>query len=232
MKLSNKKIIRLIVSGIIALVIYFIIIRPITLSIKYHYRVVKNDYRHYFWLLNDSVQLDSSTMPDTLFAVTGQVRKTDQYFNYNLRGQIHINIFEYKDLDNLKLNEVKFNYKRDFPSFKNIYGTVLNEGVEKCPVITVKDKLPFHHSLKVDFNKNAHLKVIRNTDSYKVYFGKLTKMLLSNNENDPLVLFDLHTVPNNILIAFYTARSKFLIIIITSDRTPMNANYIHLLKLE
>ncbi|OFY49051.1 MAG: hypothetical protein A2W85_16490 [Bacteroidetes bacterium GWF2_41_31] len=229
-KIKNKWV-SLILALIVSVALYVYIIQPIILTIRYRHSMEK-DFRHYLWVLNDSVQLDSSLWPDTLFAVTGSVRETDQYYNYNLEGRVVVHIFEYPNLNPLNTNTIKFNHLYDFPSFEHMYGSIFNEDIDTWPVYYVKDHLPFHHTLQVGFNKNAQLKEIKNTDNSKVYLGTLNKMLLSNAESEPLALFDFHKVPGNVLIAFYSTKSKFLIILITSERTPLDERAIHYLKLE
>jgi len=189
------------------------------------------DYKHYLWLLNDSVKLDSSLWPDTLFAVTGSVRDIDQYYNYNLEGRVVVHIFEYANLNPLNVKTIKFNYLSDFPSFKNMYGSVFNMDIDTWPVYCVKDHLPFHHTLQVGFNKNARLEEVKNTENSRVFLGTLNKMLLSNSEDDPLVLFDFQKVKGDVIIAFYSTKSKFLIILITSERTPLTKNDVNILRL-
>lgn len=229
MKLNIKqKWLRFIFAGIIAIALYLVVIQPIYLAIRYRHSMEK-DYKHYLWVLNDTIKL----WPDTFFGVTGSVRVTDQYYNYNLEGGKYVHIFEYTDLNPLPLNKVEFNFTSDIPSFEHMYGSILNKDIDDWPEYYIKDELPFHHSLKVYFNKNAQLEEIRNTDNSKVFFGAVNKMMLSNAEGEPLALFDFYKVPGDVLIAFYSTRSRFLVIIITSDKkNPLKEDAIHLLKLK
>ena len=189
MNISKRQLINLIISGILAFGVYFVIIRPIVATMKYHYTAIFDDYRHYAWILNDTVEFD------TLFSGIGQVRKTDNHYSYLIKDRVFIEIFEYTDLNNIKLNEINFGIQRKFPLFKNIEGTVLNSELGKeAPVISIKDELPFRNTLNVSFNKNAPLTLIRDSLNCRAYFGSLNKMLLSNANNDPLVLFDFSKV--------------------------------------
>ncbi len=227
MNFSKRQIINFIVSGIFTIGIYLVIIRPVLNFIKYRYSVVFDDYQQYAWVLNDTIKLD------TLFSGIGRIRKSDQYYSYLLKNHTYIEIFEYKDLNNIEFNKINYSFRYKFPSFENIQGIILNEELDNTPVISIKNKLTFQNNLRVEFNKNAQLKLIRDTIYCKVYVGNLTKMLLSNSEDEPLVLFDFISVKRT-LIAFYKnkKRNKFLLIIVTSDRKPLDESFIHLLKLK
>jgi len=227
----NKKWISLILAAIVTLALYLYIIHPFITALRFRHSLAE-DYRHYLWLLSDKARLDQRIQPDTLFAVAGSVRETDQYYSYNLEGRVYVHVFEYANLNPLNLGKVKFNYLYDFPSFEHMHGSILNMDLTSWPVYYVKNHLPFHHTLEVGFNKRADLKEIRNTANSKVFLGTLQKMLLSNGEQEPLVLFDFHKVPGNVLLAFHTTRTKFLIILITSDRKLLEEDAIQYLKLE
>jgi hypothetical protein len=107
---------------------------------------------------------------------------------------------------------------------------ILNEDIEGWPVISMKFKLPFNNFLSVNFNKNAPLDEIKNTDNCKAFFGSLNTMSLSNVENEHLVLFDFTKTPEA-LIAFYTIKSSFFVIIITSNHS-LDESCINLLNLK
>lgn len=230
MEIFNNKKFRIITSAILAIIVYFVLIQPILEGIKYRHKVVKNAYERYFWLLNDSVKLDNTWGHDKFLSVTGMVRESDQYFSYNLEGGIYVHVLEFKDLNQLRINDVNFNFQGDFSSFKNRKIGILNEDLEGWPVITMKFKLPFHNSLSVNFNPGAKLNAIKDNPDCKAFYGSLNKMSLSNAVNEHLVLFDFSTTPKA-LITFYTAKSRFFVIIISSGH-PLDESCIDLLNLQ
>jgi hypothetical protein len=230
MIIQKKQISRVLVSGAITVILYFFLFQPIFEGIKYKHRIVKTDYSRFLWLLNDSIKLDNSLGNAEYFSVTGLERDDDQYFNYNLEGGVYVHILEFKDLGQLRINEVTYNYNGDLSKFKKNRIGIFNEDVVRQPIISIKFKLPFHNSLIVNFNPNAHINEVKNTPYCKAFFGSLDYMSLSNDEDEHLVLFDFSKAPEE-LIAFYTINSRFFVFIITSDHS-MDESYIKLLKLK
>lgn len=226
----KNKIFEFTISGILAILIYFLLIHPIVEGIRFKHEVVWDDYTHFLWLFNDSIELDKALGNDPNLAVVGLVRESDLYYIYNLNDGSTIHIFEFKDLRTLKINDVDFNFYGNFSSFTKKSVLILNENLQPWPIITYKYKLPFNNSLKVSFNKNAPIKEIKKSVNYKVYFGSLNTMSLSNNDGEHLVMFDFKRT-RKVLIAFYKIKSKFFIILITSKHS-LNKNCINLLNLK
>lgn len=216
---------RQIISAIIAGIIFYLIVFPVYNFFKYDYKAVFDDIDEYKYLFQEPTILDS------LFSGIGQIRKTDKNYSYLTKNGYYVEIFEFNDINEYSLNQVEFDYLENFPDDSEWVGRQLNTDLEEVPTVTIKNHLPFNKNLYVDFNKNAPLELIKDEQNCKVYYGSLLKMMLSGENREPLILFNFTDVAKTI-IAFYKNENKFLFIIITSDRKPIEKQDLEILDLE
>ncbi len=223
-----KKITIFIIAGIATIGLYLSLFQPFVQIVKYKHRTVWDDDQRYLWMLSNEAKLDTTFGNNLNLAVVGNVRESDKYFTYNLVGSTTIHILEFTELKNTKISEVNFSSVSDFNSFVKKGVGIFNEDLEGWPVIAIKYKLPFDKTLNVNFDRFAQLNEIRNSNNCKAFFGSIANMSLGNSEGEELVLFDFTKSPK-VLISFLNARSRFFIVIITSD--SLEESYINLLNL-
>ncbi len=216
---------KFIISTILTGVIFYFIIWPLLDFYKHRYKAVFDHIEEYSFMFKDSVVLNS------YFSGIGQYRDTDRHYSYLTKNGYHIEFFEYTELNNISLNSLKLNYLESFPDYEKWHAIQLNYDLSESPIITTKNILPFNNHLYVDINKNAPIELIKSSDNYHVYYGSLTKMLLSGENKEPLVYFDFINVPKTI-ITFYRMKDRFLIIVISSTRQEITEETIELLNLE
>lgn len=223
----KNKIVLLFISGLMSIVVYQVIIKPIIEIHKYKYNTVFNDQK-YLWLFNDSVNLEHLPYHDSLLASTGRIRESDQNYFLVLEDHIYVEVFEFEELNEMELEEINFNIYGRFPPFENESIVTLNDDLGKeVPVVSIKNILPFNNTLEVGFSKKSKMQKIEDSSHYFAYCGKLEKMLLSNDYGNPLVLFDFSKVSST-LIVFYKTDLQFLIIVVTSENEIIDDGYINL----
>ncbi|MBP8041768.1 MAG: hypothetical protein KAZ36_07685 [Bacteroidales bacterium] len=230
MILKKNKIYKIIISGIIALLLFVIIIYPFFESIYYKHKIVFGDSNRYSWLLNDSVKLDTTWSKDPKISIAGRIRESDIYYSYNLANGIDLHILEFTGLDKIELKDIVFDYNGDFSQFKKRKIVIFNKDIQGWPEISIKYKLPFENTLKVYLDVNTEWKNLKDTINCKAFFGSLNKMSLANENGEQLVLFDFGQVPKA-LITFYKTNFSFYAIIITSD-CDLGENCINYLNLK
>ncbi|HNW69341.1 MAG TPA: hypothetical protein PKI01_02985 [Bacteroidales bacterium] len=229
MNYNKNKVKTFIISGIVALLFVFLIY-PFFEIIYYKHKIVFGDSTRYSWLLNDSIKLDTTWSKDPKLSIAGRVRESDIYYNYNLANGIDLHVLEFPGLDKIKLKDIIFDYTGDFSRFKKRKIVIYNKDIKGWPEISIKFKLPFDNTLKVNLDVNSDWKNIKDTVNCKAFFGSLNKMSLANENGEQLVLFDFQPVPKAI-ITFYKTNFSFYVIIITSDR-DLDENGIKVLKLK
>lgn len=230
MKIFNHKPATIVISGIIAFILLFYVIMPFKDMIKYRHRIVNDDYKHFLWLINDSLKLDNTFGHDTLFSVSGNVRASDALFNYNMEDRSFINIWEFKDLGQINFKQINLNNSLTIspPEKKSI--EVINEDVNNFPTIYIKYKLPFNQQLQIDFDDRSEYERVLDTGNCIALFGKFNKMSLKNGEGDQLVYLDFTKAKQEYII-LYKIESRFFLIFITSEH-PFDQSAIKLLNLK
>lgn len=222
----SKKSIKLIISGILAILFYFYIIGPIIETVGSGYTASFNDTT-FSYLLSDSVELKHNPYHKNLVFSTGRLRETDQTYFIVTNNNIFIEVFEYYDLDDIDLDEIKFSRYKNFPTFEK--GISFNDDLGKeVPVVTVKNKIHFNDYLEVGLDKFANLNKITG-NNFIAFEGDPIKMSLNNKEGEAMAMFDFSKVTNTLLI-LYKKDFRFLLIIVTSEDYIIDKNYLKLFK--
>lgn len=216
MKIFNHKPATIVISGIIAFILLFYVIMPFKDMIKYRHRIVKDNYKHFLWLINDSLKLDNTFGYDTFFSVSGRVRPSDALFNYNLEDRSFINIWEFKDLGKINFRRIKIVNSTEITHLEKKAIEVFDEDLENSPTIYVKYKLPFNQQLQINFDDRSEYERVIDTGNCIALFGKFNKMSLKNGEGDQLVYLDFTKAKQEYII-LYKIESRFFLIFITSE---------------
>jgi hypothetical protein len=206
---KTTKILIIVSSLIITFVVYRNIISPIISVMKFKHNFVTDDPMRYFWLIRADVELDDLGTGNPNFFVSGFERNWDQYFQYNLKGQTYIQIFEFMDLEPFSVKEMSVKYKTQI-KFDDEDIIVLNDNSNDNPLIKMKFELPFKNTLSVKFDSIDSLRIVKDLPNCKAFFGQPKSMILCNYANEPLVFFKF--IKNrNVIITFYSTRGRFFL---------------------
>lgn len=219
-----KKTKKLILSGIIAvIVVYFGYTCGIALIYMHHTKF--NNYRQYLWLFNKSVQKDVDT-----FLCDGNERRSDDFYIYKLNN-IHVIIWEFKNLNIFDLSQVSINQNINLDSLKFNSGEKFNKNSQPLPLITVKFKLPFEDFFKVNLNQFSKIIKPFNSKNYTGFYGVINKMSFSNNKGEHLILFDYGDTNRKTLFVLYKGHNQSLYAILINSDTPFDERIIKILNL-
>lgn len=222
----EPKTIKFIISGIIAILLYFYIVNPIIETVRHSYSASFNDTT-FSYLLTDTVKLKHELYHEGLLVSTGMIRETDQNYFIVTDNRIAIEVFEYFDLNEINLNDIKFSRYSNFPKFER--GIEFNDDLgNEVPVVTVRNIPNFDDYLEIGFDKNASLSKITGTN-YIAFEGKPVTMSLNNKLGKAMAIFDFSKVTNT-LIVLYKKDFRFLLIIVTSKDYVIDRNYLNLFK--
>jgi hypothetical protein len=201
LKEHNKKIFK---SGLIASLITLLFVVYI-FPLRQCHSTKWNDYKHFIWLFNDSVQNSVDT-----FVCVGEVRKSDELYTYNLfsspehkmfEPHYSIRIWKINALDNLDLHKVTFNKNWNFSDLKFNSGEELSSNSDYP--IWVNFQLPFHNTLNVNLQSQSEIIKQLEGKNYVGFYGFTNKMSLSNDENSHLILFDSKEHTHKVLFLIY-----------------------------
>jgi len=222
----NSKLFKFIISGIIAILLYFYIIGPIIETVSSGYTASFDDTTFSYLLTDSVVLLHDPYHQESVFS-TGRLRETDQNYFIVTNNRIAIEVFEYFDLNDIDLDDIKFSRYTNFPIFEK--GISFNDDLGKeIPIVTVKSKIHFNDYLEVGLDKFADLNKITG-NNYIAFEGDPIKMSLNNKFGEAMAMFDFSQVTNSLLI-FYKEDYRFLFIIVTSRYNVINKNHLNLFK--
>lgn len=213
---------RIIVSGITAFIIcyfgYFIFI-----SIKYRHHIEMNNYRRCLWLFSEKAKNDI----DTNFYV-GCVRDRDILSKYSYKN-FNVFIWEFKDLDIVKLNEVHINQNTNLKDLKFSSKEILNK--KNSPEINIKYGFTFNGTMSVNLDDYSKVESSFETNNYKGFYGVLNRMSFSNERDEHQIYFDYGFVHQPTLFLLYKGHGSFYVIIINSEK-PFDESIINILNLQ
>jgi hypothetical protein len=228
-----KKPIIFLVSGIIALAIYYFI-SPILLMIIYgHHFEIGNGNHKYLWLFQDSIRKDIDT---SLFL--GCVRKRDllylysypNYHHFNPPIQYRISIWEFKDLSRAELDKVSFNTNVNLDNLRPNSFETLNSHLS--PEFIIKYGFSFNNNININLNEYSKVYKIINEKNYKGFYGVVNQISFSDENRKHLIFIDYHGYwQEPTLFLLYKYNKRFYVIIINSKK-PIDDNTIMILNLK
>lgn len=196
----------------------------IFITVKYNHSTNMRDYKTSVWIFNDSIKNDIDT---NRFAAS--VLERDQLYQYILNSGYRVGIWEFKDLNNVKLKDISINNYVDLSHVEIIPREVLN--YKASPEINIE--LGFKFNDFISLNVDNYSKIISPIEStkYKGFYGTVNKLSLSNEEGKHLIIFDYPKGPQPMLFLFYKSSKGFYVIYIDSLNTKFDEHIINLLDL-
>lgn len=230
---KTKYILRALLGVVFCYVVYFIADVMI-----YTHSMSNTRWKEYAYFFKDSIFQDVDT-----FAYS-YVMKRDIYnvFNYKpnsvgkniydrticLPGDTMYSfvIWEFKDLSNVKLNDIEINSDVDLSQLVIKDGEVL-ESKSELPV-SIHSGFEFHNmNVNLD-EKSILIRKIKGAN-YKGFYGILNRLSLSNENGDHEIFFDFLPKRPSVLL-LYKSRKSFFVILINST-IPFDENIIKVLNL-
>lgn len=142
-----------------------------------------NTPQKYLWFFRDSAK----NKIDTNFRFS-YIQKHDIYNHYIYDSKFYITIWEFKDLKNINLEKIPINLDKNLNNIVFGSGETINVGA--IPEVTVKYGFNFHNSMNVNIGEGGIIDSSFKFNNYRGFYGSIHKMLLSNNQQQPLILFN------------------------------------------
>ncbi|MCG3164833.1 MAG: hypothetical protein POELPBGB_00592 [Bacteroidia bacterium] len=218
--MQGKHIIRGIKISVICICVYLIFF-----TTRFTHTVNIGDYKRCFGIFKDSIKNDI----DTLRAI-GLVTTKDYLYKYVYNKEYYISIWEFKDLNSVKLGKVKINLGVDLSKEEIRFGEVLDKKLN--PEIPTKFGFNFRDSLNVNISKYATIEKTFETTNYKGFYGVVDRMSLTDKNGKTQVLFNFIEGQTPILIILYKLNEKFYFISVDSkNRQSFDLSIIKILNL-
>lgn len=209
---------------VIASLIGCYLLYSVFIIVKNRHHVEMSNYKPYLWILNDSTKNDVDI---NMFA--GFIRERDILYEYILKSGYNISIWEFKDLNTVKLSEIPINSNVDLSDVKITPREVLN--AKGSPEINIE--LGFLFSGLISLNIDEQSKIIKSieTPKYKGFYGAVHKLSLSDEKGKHLIVFDYPGGSEPTVFLFYKTSAGLYVIFINSMNVPFDESIINLLNL-
>lgn len=192
--------------------------------VKNRHHVEMHNYKPYLWIFNDSVRNDVDT---NIFV--GSIRERDVLYQYILKKKYHVSVWEFKDLSEIKLNEIPINSNVDLSKVSIIPYELLNKN--ESPEITVELGFSFSGLISLSIDEQSKITKFIETPKYRGFYGVVHKLSLSNEKGKHLILFDYPSGNEPTVFLLYKTSSAFYVVFINSKNVPFDEDIIKLLNL-
>lgn len=209
---------------VIASLIGCYLLYSVFIIVKNRHHVEMHNYKPYLWIFNDSVRNDVDT---NIFV--GSIRERDILYQYILKKRYNISVWEFKDLREIKLNEIPINSNVDLSKVSIIPYELLNKN--ESPEITVELGFSFSGLIGLNIDEQSKITKFIETPKYKGFYGVIHKLSLSDEKGKHLVVFDYHSGNEPTVFLFYKTSKGFYVIFINSRNKILDENIIKLLNL-
>jgi hypothetical protein len=217
---------KIIITALIIVIGYFAI--KFIWHFQYYYGSVFFDYKHDFWLFQDSIKTHIDTTSGS-----GWVRKTDRIQSYwytNKKKEFYvISVWEIKSLHNVDLKSIKFNEDYPLINYKYEPGQLLDSG--SSHETYVKFGSFFKDTINIDLDDASKIYKKIESEHYRGFYGLVKRMAFENEERDYLVIETFPWHIQKMLFLLYKANDSFYIIEISAD-VPFDENVISFLQLK
>jgi hypothetical protein len=183
-----------------------------------------NNYKPYLWIFKDSVKND---VDKDMFV--GSIRERDILYQYILKNRYHVSIWEFKDLSEIRLNEIPINCNVDLDDVNIMPYELLNKN--ESPEITTELGFSFSGSASLNIDKRSKIIKSIDTPKYKGFYGLVNKLSLSNEKGKHLIIFDYPSGNEPTLFLLYKTSTGFYVVFIDSNDGPFDESIIHVLNL-
>ncbi|MPQ47318.1 hypothetical protein GCQ56_09875 [Marinifilum sp. N1E240] len=214
-----NKIVKIIVSGAIALVISCVAFFVYE-SLRYSHSRSWEKWKEYTWLIKDSekhVDIGHSNVRE---------RAIHTLFWYD--NHTRFVIWEFKDLGKIDLDNIFFDEKFTLDEVDIRSGEVFNPNAKNR--VRVKYGYSFNNAFSIHLDKQSEIRKRFEGANYKGFSADISKMSFSNEYREHQILFDYQEkIPS--VVVLYKARGSFYVIIIDSKH-PIHWTAINYLNLE
>jgi len=108
------------------------------------------DYKRYLWIFKDSVKCDVDT-----FFFRGEIKDRDILYNYNIKNDYIISVWEFKDLGKMELDKIPIKKDKNLNIVTLNSWEMINKDAINDPHITMKLNFSFNNDLIVNLNENS-----------------------------------------------------------------------------
>ncbi|NOU60147.1 hypothetical protein [Marinifilum caeruleilacunae] len=217
-----NKIIKIIVSGAIAIVMSYVVFFTYEIVVYAHSSSWEK-WKEYTWLIKDAekyVEIGHSN-----------IRKRSVRSIIRYKKDYRITIWEFKDLGEIDLDNIFYNEKLTLDEVNIRSGEVFNpKGKSR---VKVKYGYSFNKRFKLHIDKRSEIHKRFEGTNYKGFSADIYKMSFSNRCGEHQILFDYQEkIPS--VVVLYKARGSFYVIIIdsSSPNYPIHWTAINYLSLE
>lgn len=200
---------KIIIFGIVVIVI--IVAFGYYMSQNVHH-IITNDQGRYIWVFKDSAQ--ENVDKNLRFGVEG---KNDILCSFVYKKKYYINIWEFKDLCSLKLNDISINQNVNLDKVDVSAGEVFYEDTEPNPTVTVRYGFDFNGCLNVNINKESDVVKMMDSTYYKGFYGNLNRLTLSDCSGDHLIIFDYKSEKVPTLFLLCKKEESFFVLRLNAD---------------
>ncbi len=202
---------KIILIGIISIIVLYVGYYIFNIAIYSHKLNIKSAPHKYLWLFRTQAKNDL----DTNFSYSC-IQKHDIYNHYIYKNIYYVTIWEFKNLRTIDLKGISINREFALDDSKIGFAETINEG--SSPEITMKYGFDFHNSMNVSLDNDSKIDSSFSTPDYKGFYGNVERMLFSNDEGNPCVLFNYINDKQYGLFIWYKGDGSFYVLIINSDK--------------
>lgn len=218
----KKKIKIILLIGLSLFVVYFVY-TVLFFALNSH-TVELHNYKRYLWLFKDSVKSDV----DTLF-FCGQIRDQDIYYEYTLKKDLFVSIWEFKDLSSVSIDSIRINTNQYLGDINFDYSETFNP--HDYPQIKSELGFRFSDYLSVNINEVSHITKQFHSTNYIGFIGNIQKLSLKNREGTDLILFEYPFSGTQSLFVFFKSKGSFFMVLINTRNIPFDEKILNLLNL-
>lgn len=214
-----NKIVKIIVSGAIALVISYVAFFAYE-YLRCGHSMSREKWKEYLWLLRDSekyVDIGRSNVKKS--AVRSLIRYKKDY---------RITIWEFKDLGEIYLDNIFYDEKFTLDEVDFRSGEIFDTKTKRR--VKTKYGYSFTSAFSIHLDKRSEIHKRFEGANYKGFSADINKMSFSNENREHQILFDYQEVIPSVVV-LYKARGSFYVIIIDSKH-PVHWTAINYLNLE
>ncbi|WP_282015186.1 hypothetical protein [Marinifilum flexuosum] len=215
-----NKILRFIISGVVALGIYYVGFY-IYEMVRFSHNASWERYKEYTWILDDSIQKDLNTG-------VSRIGNSDTWNFFRFRDVHMVTAWEFtnlqiEDLGCISIHKNEFIPKDDIKS-----GETFDSN--SSPKTTCKYGFDLAHRINVKIDNQSEVQRMIEADNYKGFIGRINKLSLSNKYDESQIIFDFEKSGMLSMFLFYKKKDDFYVILYYS-RGDFDEEIIDKLKL-
>jgi len=210
-------------SGLVIVISYFIYF--IGGMFIYGYSTDWDLYKKYTFLLKDSVSNNLGWVGNS-----SEVGYNDVCNSFRTKDSIRITIWDFKDLAQTDLKNVKFTQDVNLDTIEFNRGDIIF--AKSDMPVTIEYGFSFDNALVINTDQHCNILSHIEKDNYRGFYGQINKLSLSNGiTNKHLILFNYKEWQTPVLLLLYKGHQSFYLILIDSKK-PFDEKIINILNLK